>query len=203
MSTEEAPEKNSEKVINSKSRRPSPVLDGKAFDVGSMWIYETLDATLTIKVVDKYIEKNKDVYVYDFYYGGEKVAEEHRLCTKEYLAKLKSVQGESKETIFKEPLILYKFPLRVGKKWTNRFEIQGVNYISEVEVLSYEKLKTKSGIYFAYKIRHKTYPQGLEKEAIIDTDWYNPEIGLIAYSKEGGENPKAIFKYYVKTVELK
>lgn len=189
-------------VSSTESSRPVPVLEGYGFDVGSMWVYETLDATLTIKVVDKYKENGNDVYVYDFYYGSEKVAEEHRVYNKDYIAKIKSIQGDSTVTVYQKPLILYRFPLKKGLKWKNEFDIDGVTYISEVEVVSYEKVTTKGGVFMAYKIKHKTYPKGDPKNAIIDADWYNPKIGLIAYAKEGGQNPKALFKYNVKLIDI-
>lgn len=181
--------------------RPAPVLEGYAFDVGSMWIYETLDNTLTVKVTDKYVENGQKIYVYSFFYGDKKIAEEHRVFTEKYLAKIKSVQGDTTVTVFKKPLILYKFPLKVGDKWTNEFELNGVEFISDVEVVSYEKVKTKGGVFMAYKIRHSTYPKGSKNDAIIDADWYNPRIGLIAYAKKDGENPKALIKYNVKLIE--
>lgn len=195
--------KKSEIMASQKSSRPDPVLKGYGFDVGSMWIYETLDATLTIKVTRKYQQKDSTIYVYDFYYGNEKIAEEHRVYHKNYIAKIKSIQGESTVTVFDPPLVLYKFPLKKGEKWVNRFKVDGVEIVSEVEVADYEKIKTKGGVFMAYKIRHKTYPLGNEKNASIDADWFNPRIGLIAYSKEGGENPKALFKYSVKLIDLK
>jgi hypothetical protein len=183
------------------STRPAPVLEGYAFDVGSMWIYETLDNTLTVKVTDRYEENGQAVYIYSFYYGDKKIAEEHRVFTDEYQAKIKSVQGDSTITVYKEPLILYRFPLKVGDRWTNKFELNGVEFISDVEVVSYEKVKTKGGVFMAYKIKHSTYPKDSKKDAIVDADWYNPRIGLIAYAKKDGENPKALVKYSVKLIE--
>jgi hypothetical protein len=197
--------KQSSKAImgTTESTRPVPVLEGYGFDVGSMWIYETLDATLTIKVTDKYTEAGKTIYVYSFYYGDKKIAEEHRLQTKDYIAKLKSVQGESTVTVFSPPLVLYKFPLKAGMKWTNRFKIEDVSYVSEVTVVGYEKITTKGGVYMAYKIQHRTYPENDPKSVSVDADWFNPRIGLIAYAKEGGENPKALIKYSVKLIDFK
>lgn len=183
------------------STRPAPVLQGYAFDVGSMWLYETLDNTLTVKVTDKYRENNQDIYIYTFFYGSQKIAEEHRIVTKDYMAKVKSVQGDSTITVFKKPLILYKFPMKVGDKWVNEFEISGVQFVSEVEVVSYEKVKTKGGVFMAYKIKHTTYPKGEKKSASVDADWFNPRIGLIAYAKKDGENPKALIKYNVRLIE--
>ncbi len=181
--------------------RPAPVLEARGFDVGSMWIYETLDSTLTIKVTDKVKEGDRELFVYSFFYGDKKIADEYRIQTKEYHAKVKSVQGESTVTVFEKPLILYRFPMKVGDKWTNRFEIGGVKFVSEVEVVSYEKVKTNGGVFMAYKIKHTTYPEDDKKSKIVDADWYNPNIGLIAYAKEGGENPKSLIKYSVKLIK--
>lgn len=192
------------KIMGSEeSTRPAPVLEGYGFDVGSMWIYETLDATLTIKVTDKYTQNGQTIYVYSFYYGDKKIAEEHRLQTKDYIAKIKSVMPEGTETVFSPPLILYKFPLKSGLEWVNKFQIGGETYISEVKVVGYERINTRGGVFMAYKIQHRTYPEYDPEAVSIDADWFNPRIGLIAYAKEGGENPKALYRYSVKLIEFK
>jgi|GEM_PF-3746962 len=192
------------KIMGTKeSTRPAPVLEGYGFDVGSMWIYETLDATLTIKVTDNYERDGQTIYVYSFYYGDKKIAEEHRLQTKDYIAKIKSVKQEGTETVYSPPLILYKFPLKAGAGWVNKFQLDGVTYVSEVKVIGYERVNTKGGVFMAYKIQHRTYPEDDPEAVSVDADWFNPRIGLIAYAKEGGENPKALFKYSVKLIEFK
>lgn len=191
------PGQNQDIIESEASTRPAPVLEGKVFEPGSYWVYETLDDTLTVQVTDSYEENGQTYYVYEFFYGGEKVAEEHRIHNDEMLATVKSVQGETTVVVFDPPLIRVKFPLKVGDKWENRWESNGVTVVSEVEVVSYEKIKTKGGVFLAYKIKHKTYTEGYEDDAVIDADWYNPEIGLIAYAKEGGENPKALVRYEV------
>lgn len=196
-----APGKEQDIIESEASTRPAPVLEGKVFAPGSFWVYETLDDTLTVQITDSYEEDGQTYYVYEFFYGGEKVAVEHRIQNDEMVATVKSEQGETTITVFDPPLVRVKFPLKVGEKWENRWDSGGVTIVSEVEVVSYEKIKTRGGVFLAYKIKHTTYPEGYKDDAVVDADWYNPEIGLIAYAKEGGENPKALVKYKIVETE--
>lgn len=182
------------------TKRPAPVLSGKIFGPGSYWVYETLDATLTVKITGTKKIGKYSTYHYEIFYGDEKIADEYRIHNSKELSLVKSAQKDTTVNIFNPPIARVKFPLRVGDKWVNKYKYQGVDVISEVSVLSYEKVKTKAGVFMCYKIHHKTYVKGDEKNAIVDADWYSPIVGLVSYAKRGGENPKSLLKY--KIVEV-
>lgn len=180
------------------NRRPAPVLPGKIFGVGTWWEYETLDATLTIKITGKKKVGSHNTYVYEIYYGDDKIATEYRIHDDKILAIAKSDQGDGTTvTVFNPPIIRVMFPLKVGDRWVNRYTVDGIPYVSECSVESYEKIKTKGGVFLCYKIKHETYFHGDKKNATIDADWYAPGIGLVSYARKDGENPKALLRYHL------
>lgn len=180
------------------NKRPAPVLPGRVFGVGSWWEYETLDATLTIKVTGREKVGKYDTFRYDIFYGDELIATEYRVHDDTQLAIVKSDQGSGTTvTVYNPPIVRVKFPLKVGTRWVNRYTVDGVPIVSECVVESYEKIKTKGGVFLCYKIKHETYVHGDKKNATIDADWYAPAIGLVSYAKKDGENPKALFRYHI------
>jgi len=197
-STTTASQRASSSTSAAENRRPAPVLPGKVFGVGTWWEYETLAATLTVKITGKEKVGSYDTYVYEIYYGGDKIATEYRIHDDKILAIAKSVQGDGTTvTVFNPPIIRVKFPLKVGDKWVNRYTINGIPYESDCLVESYEKVKTKGGVFLCYKIKRETYANGDKTNSMIDADWYAPGIGLVTYARKDGENPKALLRYYL------
>ena len=87
--------------------------------------------------------------------------------------------GDERELETAEPCVeLYKWPLRVGKKWNSRYTLRdypdhsnGVHLQSskaDVSILTYEDVRVPAGVFKALRI-----------QAGEETLWYAPSIGWV------------------------
>ncbi len=115
--------------------------------------------------------------------------------------------------------IRYSFPLFVGKEWEDSYEGRNwrsgevYSYENEYEVEAYERVQTKAGVFWAYRIGRRNY--NLETGGGgWEIYWYAPVVAtqvkkqtswgtvgeLLAYRLEMEEAPPSIFLSFVKVL---
>ncbi|HMK44172.1 MAG TPA: hypothetical protein VK445_08555 [Dissulfurispiraceae bacterium] len=147
-----------------------------AYSAGDYWIFVKTGSTETEPSADASdVKDNRLEYVgeqngnYAFTWNGKPHLKDKNLTT---VGNVKGYPG---------PIL--KFPLTVGKTWTEFYEggYAGAKYTHRIlfNVDAYEKIKVPAGEFMAYKITAERRTQ--LKQAVIasHTYWYSPEVKQI------------------------
>jgi len=108
---------------------------------------------------------------------------------------------------FEPCLKLFKWPLKVGKKWNSAYFFQDYfmgqripppRYSIAVEIMSYEEVKVPAGTFNAFKISWREYSFSYKEDF-----WYAPSIGFIVkrYKEEVIGEDKRVKKTLVELLE--
>jgi len=118
----------------------------------------------------------------------------------------KFLGGGYKVRTFEPCMKLFKWPLKVGKKWNSAYFFQDYfmgeritppRYPIAVEIVSYEEVKVPAGTFNAFKISWKEYFFFYK-----ETFWYSPSIGFIVKrEKELIGNDKRVEKILGELLE--
>jgi hypothetical protein len=176
-------------MISSISYAESPVVERPIYSSGDEWIFIIQGGKQT-KIVfvreedNKYIfSKKKNIYSNE----GTEMIEDFELS----LIKRKKHSGH--------PGPIFKFPLKVGKKWDYKFKTKGsikFSILAKYKVEAYEQITVTAGTFWAFKILTSTDPIDPPYGAMIQTQrrylWYSPEVKRII--KKSGERGEEYFE---------
>jgi hypothetical protein len=77
---------------------------------------------------------------------------------------------------FDPPLVMIRYPVKAGTKWTEKYKYQGEDAAVEYELKAAEEVKTPAGKYTAYPVVQSIKTR-LGKSTV--TNWYADGVGMV------------------------
>lgn len=183
----------------------APENQAKVFKIGSWWLYQTRDATVSVEITSlKKVGKNRAfVYEYRLVKRKSKPQGAYYIQGKNGLW-LAGMFADTTSVIYNPPVVIFKNPLKIGGFWQTTYErsdLPKVKFIYKSKITRFFKGKTPAGEFDCYLIEQSTYPQSQPDRAFKKSDWYSPEVGLVYHASQGEmlSTQSSLLKYKLKT----
>ncbi len=183
----------------------APESQAKVFKIGSRWLYQTRDATVSVEVTSlKKIGKNK-VFVYEYRLVNRKSKPQGAYYIQNNKGLwLAGVYANTTSVTYNPPVVIFKNPLKIGGHWQTTYErsdLPGVKFVYKSKITRFFKGKTPAGNFDCYLIEQSTYPQSQPDRVFRKNDWYSPEVGLVYHASQGemSSTQSSLLKYQLKT----
>lgn len=183
----------------------APENQAKVFKIGSWWLYQTRDATVSVEITSlKKIGKKKAfVYEYRLIKRKSKPQGVYYIHDNKGLW-LAGVFADTTSVTYSPPVVIFKNPLKVGGYWQTIYErsdLPGIKFVYKSKITHFFKGKTPAGEFDCYLIEQSTYPLSQPDRVFKKEDWYSPEVGLVYHASQGemSSTQSSLIKYKLKT----
>lgn len=167
----------------------APENQAKVFKIGSRWLYQTNEATVTVEIVSlKKVGKEK-AFVYEYKLAKRKTRPQgsYYIHNEKGLWLAGAFVGANSLT-YNPPITIFKNPLKIGSYWQTIYErsdMPGVKFVYKSKINRFFKGKVPAGEFDSYLIEQSTYPLSQPDRTFRKADWFSPEVGIIYHTSRG------------------